>query len=81
MSREQGSLYLGTSGWAHRDWVGVLYAHDLTPPDYLPTYARQFNTVEIEHTFFEIGIVKEIPRKPDEYPPCQQNDPTARTLA
>src|SRR5512145_187614 len=51
MSREQGTLYIGTSGWAHRDWVGVLYAHDLSPSDYLSTYSQQFNTVEIEHTF------------------------------
>jgi uncharacterized protein YecE (DUF72 family) len=54
MSPEQGALYLGTSGWAHRDWVGVLYTHDLSASEYLPTYARQFNTVEIEHTFFEM---------------------------
>jgi len=53
MSPEQGPLYLGTSGWAHRDWVGVLYAHDLSPSEYLPTYAQRFNTVEVEHTFFE----------------------------
>src|SRR4026209_2398210 len=38
MSPEQDTLYLGTSGWAHRDWVGLLYAHDLSPPAYLPTY-------------------------------------------
>ena len=54
MSREQDIWYLGTSGWAHRDWVGILYAHDLAPSEYLTTYARQFNTVEIEHTFFEM---------------------------
>jgi uncharacterized protein YecE (DUF72 family) len=52
MSCEQGPLYLGTSGWAHRDWVGALYAPDLSPSEYLSTYAQQFNTVEIEHTFF-----------------------------
>ena len=54
MSPEQDTLYLGTSGWGHRDWVGLLYAHDLSPPAYLPTYAQQFNTVEIEHTFFDM---------------------------
>lgn len=45
---------LGTSGWAHHDWVGQLYAHDLPPAQYLRTYARHFATVEIEHTFFEM---------------------------
>ena len=46
-------MYLGTSGWAHRNWVGLLYPHDLPALEYLPAYARQFNSVEIEHTFFD----------------------------
>jgi len=54
MSREPQIFSLGTSGWAHRDWVGVLYPHDMPPTEYLTTYAQQFNTVEIEHTFFEM---------------------------
>lgn len=45
-------MYLGTSGWAHRDWVGLLYPHDMPPTEYLTAYAQQFNSVEIEHTFF-----------------------------
>src|SRR5262245_35799781 len=54
MSREPQTLYLGTTGWAHRDWVGGLYPHDMPPTDYLTAYALQFNTVEIEHTFFDM---------------------------
>ena len=54
MSREPQTFYLGTSGWAHRDWVGSLYRHDMPPSEYLTTYAQQFNTVEIEHTFFDL---------------------------
>ena len=54
MSHEPRTFYLGTSGWAHRDWVGVFYAHDGPPAEYLPAYAQQFNTVEIEHTFFDM---------------------------
>ena len=53
MSPEQRALYLGTSGWAHRDWLGQLYPHDLPPAALLTTYASHFNTVEIEHTFFD----------------------------
>ena len=56
MSPEQRTWYFGTSGWSHHDWVGKLYAHDLPPTEYLPTYARQFNTVEIEHTFFDMPL-------------------------
>jgi len=54
MSHEPRTFYLGTSGWAHHDWVGVFYAHDMPPTEYLPAYAQQFNTVEIEHTFFDM---------------------------
>lgn len=54
MSTEPTPFALGTSGWAHQDWVGLLYAHDLAPAQYLRTYARSFSTVEIEHTFFEL---------------------------
>jgi uncharacterized protein YecE (DUF72 family) len=53
MLAEDRTFYLGTSGWAHRDWVGRLYAHDLPPSEYLTVYAQHFNTVEVEHTFFE----------------------------
>jgi len=54
MSRESQTFYLGTSGWAHRDWEGSFYAHDMPPTEYLTTYAQRFNTVEIEHTFFDM---------------------------
>lgn len=56
MSPEQRPFLLGTSGWAHRDWVGVLYPHDMPPAEYLPAYAQRFHTVEIEHTFFELPL-------------------------
>jgi hypothetical protein len=54
MSLRQTEFLLGTSGWAYRDWVGMFYAPDLSATDYLPTYARQFTTVEIEYTFSEV---------------------------
>ncbi len=37
MSPEKPSFYLGTSGWAYRDWEGELYPHDLPPSEYLTT--------------------------------------------
>lgn len=54
MSREPQTFYLGTSGWAHRDWEGTFYPHDMSPSEYLTAYAQQFNSVEIEHTFFDM---------------------------
>lgn len=53
MSFNEGTLYLGTSGWGHRDWEGKLYPHDCHPSAYLTRYAEHFNTVEVEYTFFQ----------------------------
>ena len=54
MPPEPQTFYLGTIGLAHHDWVGLFYAHDMPPAEYLPTYAQHFHTVEIEHTFFDM---------------------------
>ena len=54
MCPENRAFFLGTSGWAHRDWIGKLYPHDMAPAEYLAAYAEHFTTVEIEHTFFEM---------------------------
>ena len=53
MSPEARTFYLGTNGWAHRDWIGTLYPPDMPAAEYLTAYAQHFDTVEIEHTFFE----------------------------
>ncbi|MBM3223865.1 MAG: DUF72 domain-containing protein [Candidatus Tectomicrobia bacterium] len=76
MSRSPQTFYLGTSGWAHDDWLGTLYAHDMPPAEYLPTYARHFCTVEIEYTFFSMPVRQTVQawyrRTPDEFvlSPC-----------
>ena len=54
MSENPPQFLLGTCGWAHRDWVGTFYPQDMPAGEYLTAYARQFHTVEIEHTFFEM---------------------------
>jgi uncharacterized protein YecE (DUF72 family) len=54
MYPENRQFYLGTSGWAHRDWIGKFYPHDMPPAEYLAAYAQHFPTVEIEHTFFDL---------------------------
>jgi len=45
-------IYLGTSSWKYNDWKGVFY-----PPgagDELACYARRFDTVEIDATWYGI---------------------------
>jgi uncharacterized protein YecE (DUF72 family) len=56
MPAEDTTLYLGTSGWSHRSWVGKLYPHDMPAADYLATYTQHFSAVEIESTFYGVPL-------------------------
>lgn len=47
-------IHIGTSGWSYKDWVGPFYPQGTKATDYLPLYARKYNTVEIDSTFYGI---------------------------
>ncbi len=48
------SLFLGTQGWTYPSWIGPFYAPGTKSPAYLPHYATQFRTVELDTTFYAI---------------------------
>jgi uncharacterized protein YecE (DUF72 family) len=52
MSKTSLSLRIGCSGWSYADWVGVFYPKDVEPREYLSLYARVFDSVEIDSTFY-----------------------------
>lgn len=52
MSAPDGSLRVGTSGYHYDDWVGVLYPESLPRERWLERYAAEFDTVEINRTFY-----------------------------
>ncbi len=47
-------IYIGTSGWSYKDWEGNFYPEDIKPKDYLAYYSQQFNSVEIDSSFYGI---------------------------
>ena len=49
-----GTLRLGTQGWNYAAWVGTFYPTGTRPQDFLRTYARAFDTVEVDSTFYAI---------------------------
>lgn len=51
-------IYLGTSGFSYKEWKGVLYPDDLPQSRYLHYYSRQFNSTEINNTFYRIPSEK-----------------------
>ncbi len=46
------NLRLGTSSWSSEDWVGSFYPPGTAPAEYLAEYAKSFETVEVDATFY-----------------------------
>jgi uncharacterized protein YecE (DUF72 family) len=47
-------LYIGTQGFAFKDWVGSFYPTNTPSNRFLELYSRQFRAVEIDSTFYGI---------------------------
>lgn len=48
------NLYLGTSSWSSKDWLGPFYPEGMKPGRFIEAYARRFRAVEIDSTFYSI---------------------------
>ena len=51
-------LFIGTQGFAFKDWVGPFYPPGTPSSRYLESYSRHFHTVEIDSTFY--GVPKPV---------------------
>ena len=51
-----GKVYIGTSGWHYRHWVGPFYPEKLPAARMLEFYARHFDTVELNNTFYRLPV-------------------------
>jgi uncharacterized protein YecE (DUF72 family) len=49
-----GRVWLGCSGWQYDDWRGVVYPPRCPQRDWLEVYAREFETVEVNSTFYRL---------------------------
>lgn len=45
-------LHLGTSSWTAKGWLGKFYPSGTRPADFITYYAKRYNTVEIDTTFY-----------------------------
>lgn len=48
------NLYVGTSGYAYKEWKGSFYPDDLPAKQFLKYYGERFRTCEINATFYRI---------------------------
>ena len=47
-------IYVGTSGWSYKHWRGTFYPAEIKVKDHFSYYLRNFNTVEINNTFYRL---------------------------
>ena len=45
-------IYVGTMGWSYADWNGIFYPNETAARDAIALYARAFQAVEIDSTFY-----------------------------
>jgi uncharacterized protein YecE (DUF72 family) len=53
-------IRLGTQGWNYDAWVGPFYPIGTRAADYLSLYARAFEAVEVDSTFYAIPSAKTV---------------------
>lgn len=53
-------IRLGAQGWNYDAWVGPFYPTGTRSADYLRVYARAFETVEVDSTFYAVPPVKTV---------------------
>jgi uncharacterized protein YecE (DUF72 family) len=46
------AVWIGTSGWSYDHWIDVLYPRQASSLERLDAYAREFQTVEVNNTFY-----------------------------
>ena len=53
-------LHFGCQGWNYSAWVGPFYPPRTRATDYLRVYARAFDTVEVDSTFYATPAVQTV---------------------
>ena len=54
------SFFIGCAKWGRKDWIGKLYPPGTKEKDFLEYYARQFNCIEFNASFYKTPSIKEV---------------------
>ncbi len=54
MGAQPGNLRVGTSGWQYDHWKGIFYPEGVAKRRWFEHFARTFDTVEINNTFYRL---------------------------
>src|SRR5688572_1147233 len=47
-------IFVGCAKWGRKDWVGKIYPPRTKEADFLSLYAKHFNCIELNATFYRI---------------------------
>jgi uncharacterized protein YecE (DUF72 family) len=61
-STKQKQIFVGTSGFSYKDWLGNFYPQFCPQKDFLRFYSRVLRTVEIDSSFYRIPSVETVKR-------------------
>ena len=64
-----GTINVGCSGWNYRHWRGLFYPGKLPVKDWFRFYAEQFDTVEINNSFYRLPKAETFDKWRDQAPP------------
>jgi uncharacterized protein YecE (DUF72 family) len=62
-------VHIGTMGWSYNFWTSGFYPTDLAPENFLSEYAKHFDTVEVDNTFYRIPSKETVEKWRDQTPP------------
>jgi uncharacterized protein YecE (DUF72 family) len=57
-----GQLYIGTSGYDYKEWKGIFYPENLAHTKFLEYYSTQFNSLELNGTFYRMPTPEQMRR-------------------
>jgi uncharacterized protein YecE (DUF72 family) len=63
-------LRIGTSGWHYKHWRGLFYPEKLSFPEMFFWYARHFDTVEINNSFYQLPSPEVFTKWREDAPPA-----------
>lgn len=72
--KRKGKLYTGTSGWHYKHWKGTFYPAEIKEADQFAYYRQQFDTVEINNSFYKLP-------SPDTFRTWKKESPARFTFA
>jgi len=66
---EWGTVRIGCSGWEYKHWRGDFYPAEIPKTQWFETYARRFDTVEINNSFYRLPEASTFARWAERAPP------------